>query len=49
MVVQYGAFFSEGPALRLIERLVADGCDRDRLYVNHVAVHVRFEDYEWDR
>lgn len=45
----YGAFFSEKPALALIERLVVDGKDRDRLGINLIDVYVRLDDYEWNR
>ena len=47
--IQYGAFFSEVPAQRLMERLIRDGHDEERLRINMVAIHSRLEDHEWDR
>lgn len=47
--IQYGAFFSEAEAQRLLDLLVDQGIDRDDLAINWVPVHTRLEDWEWDR
>jgi len=47
--IQCGAFFSETPARGLMERLIRDGVDAERLRINVIAIHCRLEDHEWDR
>ncbi len=47
--VQYGAFFTEDPAQRLMERLIGDGLDAERLRINMVSIYRSLEDHEWDR
>lgn len=45
-VGQFGGFFSEEEADRLLQRLAAEGRN---VYINSVPIHQRTEDYEHDR
>ena len=45
---QVGAFTTKGEAQKLLDRLEAEG-DFPPLRINLVPVHVRVQDWEWDR
>jgi hypothetical protein len=45
---QVGAFTTEGEAKKLLDRLEAEGFFAS-LRINLVPVHVRVEDWDWDR
>ena len=45
--VQYGGFSDRLQAERLLERLEREGMAS--LCINTIAIHQRFEDYEYDR